>query len=519
MSEFIPIVDLFAGPGGLGEGFSALADYEGNRLFKILVSVECDESAHRTLSLRAFFRQFQKDRIPDAYWNYIEQPTEGRLKKLIATYPEQWRSAQNEALLHKLTENDETAIDYARKRLKEYQGKPWVLIGGPPCQAYSLVGRSRRTKDKASLQADEKQTLYKCYLDFITKLKPTVFVMENVKGILSAKLDDQHVFNLIKSDMETAGYRLFSLVVPCSDDAPIPASEFTVEAERYGIPQARHRVILLGVSKSITARPSILTPRGSVNVSDVIDDLPRLRSGFSKRQRVDEDSWAGYVKRCARRLANLDECAEMREALTSVANAYSPRTQTHHTHDDSRSLEYKDWYRGTHGLNRLIVNHVSRDHMPSDLDRYLFCSVYASVHDESPSLEDFPDSLLPKHKNVVEREKNSEIIFADRFRVQMKDRPSTTITSHISKDGHYYIHYDPTQCRSLTVREAARLQTFPDDYFFEGNRTSQYQQIGNAVPPLLAYQIAEVVAKLLGKTPLNFLDPQPVNVEILQPEH
>ena len=147
------------------------------------------------------------------------------------------------------------------------------------------------------------------------------------------------------------------------------------------------------------------------------------------------------------------------------------------------------------GRLKRLPSHESRSHMESDIQRYFFAALYSSVNRVSPKLADFPSNLLPKHRNVDMGREGK--MFSDRFRVQLPDVQATTITSHISKDGHYFIHYDPAQCRSLTVREAARLQTFPDNYRFEGPRTAQYQQVGNAVPPLLAEKIAAIIYEFL----------------------
>lgn len=166
-------------------------------------------------------------------------------------------------------------------------------------------------------------------------------------------------------------------------------------------------------------------------------------------------------------------------------NSYLPSTLLPNT--------YPNWYTD-YALNG-VCNHDTRTHIREDLHRYFFAAVFARENGRSPTLNDFPEELLPNHRNVREAVNGSK--FNDRFRVQVRGKPSTTVVSHISKDGHYYIHYDPSQCRSLTVREAARLQTFPDNYFFEGNRTQQYHQVGNAVPPLLANKIAEIIYNVL----------------------
>ena len=143
-----------------------------------------------------------------------------------------------------------------------------------------------------------------------------------------------------------------------------------------------------------------------------------------------------------------------------------------------------------------ICNHHSRSHMLSDIHRYFYAACYSEIYGISPKLGDFPPDLLPEHKSARSNELTG-VAFSDRFRVQLPHRPGTTVVSHISHDGHYFIHYDPLQCRSLTVREVARIQTFPDSYFFCGPRPAQYIQVGNAVPPLLAVQIAKLVTKIL----------------------
>ena len=202
----IPVIDLFAGPGGMSEGFSSLRDENGEPVFRSIMSIEMERTAHATLRLRAFARRLMDadGRLPQDYIDYLGTPSSENLERLKDSHPEEWAAAEAEAIQGTLKEGDDEFVEMAKKRLQGYDG-PLVLIGGPPCQAYSLVGRARRTHDKDRLEKDVKQTLYKCYLRFIEVLRPTAFVMENVKGLLSARNYGEGVFGHIRADMEALG--------------------------------------------------------------------------------------------------------------------------------------------------------------------------------------------------------------------------------------------------------------------------------------------------------------------------
>jgi DNA (cytosine-5)-methyltransferase 1 len=501
------VIDLFAGPGGLGEGFSAYAGPNGNHPFHIAMSVEKEASAHRTLQLRAFYRQFGGD-VPEPYFDYLRKRI--TRDELLRMYPREAATAVAETLAgpRALGDKDDDLLIHTRLReLIRKVGHPWVQIGGPPCQAYSLVGRARNRGIKGyRAEADHRHFLYTEYLRALDILQPAAFVMENVKGILSSQVGGQRLFGRILEDLSNPrsalgkrggkGYRLYSLTpgTRTQDLFDKPDRDWLVRSEAFGVPQARHRVILLGVREDISGEPGSLVPEAHpVPASAVLSDLPKLRSGLSGEEDSAE-AWHGAVAAAA---ADCDVPAlgGDRRFLQDIVRGAGRCTSR-----GEKFSRYRRNFRGGEALREWLrderlggfVNHESRGHIREDLARYLFCSVYARLHDgASPRSRDFPKSLAPDHANWHSGK------FADRFKVQAENQPASTVTSHISKDGHYFIHYDPEQCRSLTVREAARLQTFPDNYFFEGNRTQQYVQVGNAVPPWLARQIAEIVYNLL----------------------
>ncbi|HRK05131.1 MAG TPA: DNA cytosine methyltransferase [Chlorobiota bacterium] len=472
-----------------------------------MVSIECDEYSHSTLTLRHFFRFFPSGQAPDDYYDFLA----GRitLSELFTRHPVAYKHAERTALRITLGPDTHKVVrEIIDHRL--FRDDRWVLVGGPPCQAYSLVGRSRMKGDP-NFEKDIKHTLYREYLRIIADHRPPIFVMENVKGLLSATIDGKSAINLILNDLQNPStairnapsdlsYRLYSLTEHDMAEGDVDPRLFVVRAEDHGIPQARHRMFIVGIRSDLNVRPTTLRKRQAPTVRETIDSLPKIRSGISKE--VDsQEAWLSAIKQVARiktseHLKKTNYHAELLRKLKMTINGENQPPK----HNSSKRYEMR---RPKHEVlcslydERLTVltSHEARSHMASDLQRYFYAATFATATGYSPKLSDFPAELLPDHQNVEKGRAGK--MFSDRFRVQLAERVSTTITSHISKDGHYFIHYDPTQCRSLTVREAARLQTFPDNYYFAGPRTEQYRQVGNAVPPKLAEQIAEIVADVL----------------------
>jgi DNA (cytosine-5)-methyltransferase 1 len=490
----IPVVDLFAGPGGLSEGFEGYRN-GGERPFRCALSIEKERYAHQTLLLRAFFRQFAKP--PKEYYGYLRG--ELTLKELFARYPRKHERAKTTAVRLTLARWNRKRIDrMVRNAVRGHQNN-WVLIGGPPCQAYSLVGRARRTKEKRrEFEKDGRHFLFKEYLRIVRKFRPPVFVMENVKGLLSSSAKGVEIFELMLKDFSAAGYSLHSFVKKGEGKALEPI-DYVIEAERYAIPQSRHRVILLGVRKG-RDRGSRRLPEAKkkISIQAAIGDLPDIRSHISPPSRDSYEAWESELRRLHSVVGRNGRLKGRKIGPRTLRKLGGGgefiRIKLQEPRKRGWLRRFKNWL-----IDRRIEGvtlHAARHHMPTDLRRYLFASHYSRLHGESPRIADFPWWIRPKHKNV--RKAVKESLFADRFRVQIRGKPSSTVVAHISKDGHYYIHYDPRQCRSLTVREVARLQTFPDNYYFQGTRTAQYQQVGNAVPPLLARQMAAIVRGILA---------------------
>lgn len=501
------VIDLFAGPGGLAEGFGSLF-VNGGRRFNIRLSIEKESVPFQTLKLRSFFRSFEPGNAPPEYYDFLS----GRIsiQTLYAAYPNRMEEYSSEALQATLGEYSHSLLD--ERIARAINNDPnWVLIGGPPCQAYSIAGMvGNRTKKNYRPTEDPRFSLYKEYLRVVATHAPAVFVMENVKGLLMAKsergsiafevahgLSDpaSFMFQEFGALVDAPQYKLFSLqgaeISPEGD-----LRRFLVHAEKFGLPQARHRVIIIGIREDLDPRRFVPAEyQQPTPLNSVISDLPIIRSAIS-RQKDSLQLWRNNLVSVlegpwfieAGKLHGKALLDKIRRSINHLANS-DLSTGSEWLDVESVPLWNPDWYNDPHMHG--ICHHSARPHILPDLQRYLFCSCFANITGKSPKMYDFPEQLLPKHENAKSGH------FKDRFRVQLPQHPGNTVISHLNKDGHAFIHPDPLQCRSITPREAARIQTFPDNYYFFGGRSHQFRQIGNAVPPWLARIIAEVISPLI----------------------
>lgn len=403
-------IDLFAGAGGLSEGFIR----EG---FYPLAHVEMDKSACDTLTTRLAFHYLRKNNKLDSYYAYLKkQITREQLWNLL---PDRLISSVINAELS--AQNNKNIFSKVDKQLNST--KVDLIIGGPPCQAYSLVGRSR---DPKRMKWDRRNYLFRYYAEFLNRYKPKFFVFENVLGLLSARYS--YYLNSMLKLFSECGY---------STDYKI------LNASNYGVLQNRKRVILIGrKGKSKFDFPQIQGLDNHWKISkDLFFDLPPLKPGQSM------------------------EIVSYQKKITEYLKEFAIRND-----------------------NDFTTQHITRNHNDRDLEIYSIAIAKWLNEKKRIKYNELPKRLLTHKKTDI---------FLDRFKVINPYGHSHTITAHLSKDGHNYIYPDPNQVRSISVREAARIQSFPDDYFFEGGRTESFKQIGNAVPPLMAQSIAKTMKNLL----------------------
>jgi len=406
-------IDLFSGAGGLSEGFIQAG-------FKPIAHVEIDKKACNTLETRLIYHKLIKEKKTRFYYDYICQKT----------------TRENFLINHGDTEISESVINLGiggennkiifNKIDNLISGKQIdLVIGGPPCQAYSLVGRAR---DKNKMQNDPRNFLYKEYAKFLKKYEPKLFVFENVMGLITA--DNGSYFKNMQAYFKRIGFEI----------------DYTIQkSEDFGVLQKRRRIILIGWQKGLGFKyPKFRKVKNNFTIRDIFSDLPKLKPG-------EKNIFTKY---------------------------------------ENPTTEYLNKFKIRNGVE-FVTQHITRPHNDRDLKIYRIAINKWLKNAERLRYPDLPQKLKT-HKN--------EKSFVDRYKVVDIDGLSHTMVAHIAKDGHHYIYPNLKQIRSLSVREAARIQSFPDDYYFEGKRSAAFRQIGNAVPPLMAKEIAKAMKKILCPT-------------------
>lgn len=427
--KHLTFIDLFAGAGGLSEGFIRAG-------FEPLAHIEMNKSACDTLKTRAAFHYLKSKNKLSVYEKYLQEKHEKEDGQKL------WKQVPKEvtdAIIHAAIGEDTIDNIFAKTDLLAGKEKVDVIIGGPPCQAYSVVGRARMGK---SVESDPRNDLYKYYVKFLERYQPKMFVFENVLGIISAKKGEP--LKDLRELVNQAGYEM----------------ELKVQiASNYGVLQNRHRVIIVGWKKYDEAGnlntykyPDLQKDTEKYEIlKDLFSDLPERKAGEGKFCEIVE-----YKK-------TLNEMPYLKKS-------------------------------GIRGLLKYTTQHIARPN--NEIDRNIYKLAIDLWINERKRLD---YSKVPQEWQMHKNTKS----FLNRFQVVDHIGCCHTVVAHIAMDGHYYIYpnQNPTveNSRSITVREAARIQSFPDDYFFEGSRTAAFKQIGNAVPVVLAERIAESIKNMLNQ--------------------
>ncbi len=409
------VLDLFSGAGGLSEGF-----WRNGATF--IGHIEADKYACDTLSTRTAYWELKKQKKLKTYHNYLEKKIDR--EEFLNNVFSNKDLVINEFISNSNYGEIKNKID---KNLKEISKKVDVIIGGPPCQAYSVIGRARM-KDR--VVNDERNTLYKHYVKFLRDFKPKMFVFENVPGLLSAS--NGKYFEDLQKEIREVGYEFEFKILNSFD---------------FGVLQNRKRVIIIGWKKELKLSyptfEKVNLPKDT-KVEKILNDLPEVEPG----------------------------------SKIEGKNRYKKNSNEYLIFSKIREKDFN-----------ILTQHETRPHNDNDRKIYEIAIELWNRKKKRLRYDELPERLR-KHKNIE--------TFVNRFNVVKADLEAThTMLAHIAMDGHYYIHPDINQLRSLSIREASRVQSFPDDFYFEGPRTFIFKQIGNAVPPLMAEKIGEKIKEML----------------------
>jgi len=434
----INVVDLFAGPGGLSLGLEMVKDRNGNKVFNTICAVEKDSWACKTLK-----RNFQKSVV---------------------------------------IEGDICDENTKKKLLKKCRGRTDIVVGGPPCQSFSLIG-PRSGNSNGEKDASKYENLYMEFIDVVEKLKPKFVIFENVKGILSKTNGDEKITDVIVSELSSLGYG-FS-----SKSEEYKNGYVVLNAADYGVPQTRERVFIIGNNigvdnpvpekthrKPKRGRPSCTGLLPYVTLRDAIMDLPKLKAKKTITHVPDE------------RIAEIER---YNKTVNSGKEIVKYDKEYKRKHLEGLGVSGENFFtivRKT--AHAYLTGHMARSQMETDIK--LFRGMRQGM-----TAKDVIESENPKIKSLAEYIRYDMGSFRDKYKKQYWNRTCSTIFAHLQKDGNRFIHPDSHQARTITPREAARIQSFPDTFYFEGPMTKKFQQIGNAVPPLLAMKIAESISSMI----------------------